>query len=154
MLFRSKFFPPVVTGTVVLAIGLSLIGVGVNSFAGGSGAKDFGSLPNLLLGLLVLIVIVALKHFTKGLPNKRCARLLPKSPNWWNPIIFKLLPSETERRAGKRNGSFKICVWTEKCRCSWSVKTGHPFTPLPKSPGKNFRNTILPCEVPFRLPAG
>ncbi len=39
-----KFFPPVVTGTVVLAIGLSLIGVGVNSFAGGSGAKDFTDL--------------------------------------------------------------------------------------------------------------
>ena len=54
-----KFFPPVVTGSVVLAIGLSLISVGVNSFAGGSGAKDFGSLPNLLLGLLVLAVIVA-----------------------------------------------------------------------------------------------
>ena len=30
-----RFFPPVVTGTVVLAIGLSLISVGVNSFAGG-----------------------------------------------------------------------------------------------------------------------
>ncbi len=67
-----KFFPPVVTGTVVLAIGLSLIGVGVNSFAGGSGAKDFGSLPNLLLGLLVLIVIVALKHFTKGITSTSC----------------------------------------------------------------------------------
>ena len=50
-----KFFPPVVTGSVVLAIGLSLISVGVNSFAGGSGAKDFGSVPNLLLGLLVYV---------------------------------------------------------------------------------------------------
>jgi uracil-xanthine permease len=67
-----KFFPPVVTGTVVLAIGLSLIGVGVNSFAGGSGAEDFGALPNLLLGLLVLVVIVALKHFTKGITSTSC----------------------------------------------------------------------------------
>ncbi|MDE7244611.1 MAG: purine permease [Oscillospiraceae bacterium] len=62
-----KFFPPVVTGTVVLSIGLSLISVGVNSFAGGSSAEDFGSLTNLLLGLLVLIVIVILKHFATGL---------------------------------------------------------------------------------------
>ena len=46
--------------------------MGVNSFAGGSGAKDFGSLPNLLLGLLVLIVIVALKHFTKGITSTSC----------------------------------------------------------------------------------
>lgn len=62
-----RFFPPVVTGTVVLSIGLSLIGVGVQSFAGGSGAKDYGSLENLLVGLLVLVVIVVLKHATKGI---------------------------------------------------------------------------------------
>ncbi len=64
-----KLFPPVVTGTVVLAIGLSLISVGVNSFAGGSGAKDFGSLENLLIGFAVLVVIVCLKHFTKGITS-------------------------------------------------------------------------------------
>ena len=52
-----KFFPSVVTGTVVLSIGLSLISVGVNSFGGGSSAKDFGSAENLLLALFVLIVI-------------------------------------------------------------------------------------------------
>ncbi len=64
-----KLFPPVVTGTVVLAIGLSLISVGVNSFAGGSGAKDFGSWENLLVGFVVLVVIVVLKHFTKGITS-------------------------------------------------------------------------------------
>ena len=64
-----KLFPPVVTGTVVLAIGLSLISVGVNSFAGGSGAADFGSLENLAIAAAVLIVIVALKHFTKGITS-------------------------------------------------------------------------------------
>lgn len=42
-----KFFPSVVTGTVVLSIGLSLIGVGISSFGGGSSAKDYGSLENL-----------------------------------------------------------------------------------------------------------
>ena len=64
-----KLFPPVVTGTVVLAIGLSLISVGVNSFAGGSGANDFGSAENLLIGFCVLAVIVILKHFTKGITS-------------------------------------------------------------------------------------
>lgn len=64
-----RFFPPVVTGAVVLSIGLSLISVGVNSFGGGSSAKDFGSLENLLLGAIVLIVIVALKHETKGMTS-------------------------------------------------------------------------------------
>lgn len=64
-----KFFPPVVTGTVVLSIGLSLISVGVGSFGGGSAAKDYGSLENLFLGVLVLVVIVVLKHGTKGITS-------------------------------------------------------------------------------------
>jgi NCS2 family nucleobase:cation symporter-2 len=61
-----KFFPSIVTGTVVLSIGLSLISVGVNSFGGGSSANDFGSIENLLLALFVLIVILAVKHTSKG----------------------------------------------------------------------------------------
>lgn len=61
-----RFFPAIVTGTVVLSIGLSLISVGVNSFGGGNTAKDFGSTENLLLGLLVLVVILVLKHCTTG----------------------------------------------------------------------------------------
>jgi len=64
-----KFFPSVVTGTVVLSIGLSLIGVGINSFGGGNGAKDFGSLENLCLALFVLVVILAFKHGTKGVTS-------------------------------------------------------------------------------------
>ena len=61
-----KFFPSVVTGTVVLSIGLSLIAVGVNSFGGGNNSTDFGSLENLFLALLVLVVILFLKHKTTG----------------------------------------------------------------------------------------
>ena len=49
-----KFFPPIVTGSVVIAIGY---------FCGGSGKADYGSLPNLFLGFVVLVVIVLLKHF-------------------------------------------------------------------------------------------
>ena len=61
-----RFFPSVVTGTVVLSIGLSLIAVGINSFGGGFKTKDFGSMENLGLGLFVLIVILLFKHGTKG----------------------------------------------------------------------------------------
>ena len=64
-----KFFPAVVTGTVVLSIGLSLISVGVGSFGGGTSAKDYGSLENLFLGTLVLVVIIVLKHCTKGITS-------------------------------------------------------------------------------------
>ena len=61
-----RFFPSVVTGTVVLSIGLSLISVGASSFGGGNGAPDFGSMENLCLGLIVLVVILAFKHWGKG----------------------------------------------------------------------------------------
>lgn len=64
-----KFFPAIVTGTVVLSIGLSLIGVGVGSFGGGKSMPDYGSLENLFVGAVVLIVIVALKHGTKGITS-------------------------------------------------------------------------------------
>lgn len=61
-----KFFPSVVTGTVVLSIGLSLISVGINSFGGGNNAADFGSMENLVLALFVLIMILFFKHGTTG----------------------------------------------------------------------------------------
>ena len=57
-----KLLPSVVTGTVVLSIGLSLISVGVNSFGGGNTAQDFGSVENLLLAIFVLVVILICKH--------------------------------------------------------------------------------------------
>ena len=58
---------PIVSACVVTAIGFSLLSVGASSFAGGSGAKDFGSLENLLVGVVVLVAIVLLKHFAKGI---------------------------------------------------------------------------------------
>ena len=64
-----RFFPSVVTGTVVMSIGLSLIAVGINSFGGGNTNGDFGSLPNLFVGTVVLVVIILLKHFTKGITS-------------------------------------------------------------------------------------
>ena len=67
-----RFFPAVVTGTVVLSIGLSLISVGVASFGGGSGAADYGSLENLMIALVVMIIILALKHGTKGMASSSC----------------------------------------------------------------------------------
>ena len=64
-----RFFQAVVTGTVVLSIGLSLVSVGVGSFGGGNAAADFGSLENLALGALVTVVIIAFKHGTKGMTS-------------------------------------------------------------------------------------
>ena len=67
-----RFFPSIVTGTVVLSIGLSLISVGVGSFGGGSKDNDYGSAENLLIALAVMIIILILKHGTKGITSSSC----------------------------------------------------------------------------------
>lgn len=62
----KKLFPPIVTSLVIISIGLSLLSVGIRYFGGGSGAADFGDPKHLLVGTIVIVVIVALKQFTKG----------------------------------------------------------------------------------------
>lgn len=61
-----RFFPPVVTGTVVTVIGITLIPVAINDLAGGQGAEDFGSPLNLFLGFSTLIIILIILKFAKG----------------------------------------------------------------------------------------
>ncbi|MDR4936799.1 nucleobase:cation symporter-2 family protein [Rossellomorea marisflavi] len=60
-----RFFPPVVTGSVVTIIGITLIPVAMNNMAGGEGSADYGSMDNLLLAFGTLIFILVLyKMFT------------------------------------------------------------------------------------------
>lgn len=61
-----KFFPTVVTGSVVTIIGLSLIPVAMNNAAGGEGSADFGQPRNLLLALITLLVILVVNRYAKG----------------------------------------------------------------------------------------
>ncbi|CAK6478320.1 uric acid permease PucK [Peribacillus simplex] len=61
-----KFFPLVVTGTVVVIIGLSLIPSGVRNMAGGAGNPDFGSIDNLMLSMGVIAIILVINRFFKG----------------------------------------------------------------------------------------
>lgn len=59
-------FPPVVTGTVILVIGISLMRVGVNWAAGGVGNPQYGAPLYLGIALFVLLVILALTRYTRG----------------------------------------------------------------------------------------
>ncbi|AEY87833.1 xanthine/uracil permease [Streptomyces hygroscopicus subsp. jinggangensis 5008] len=58
-----RFFPPLVTGTVILIIGVSLLPVAGNWAAGGAGAKDFGEPRNLALAGFVLAVVLGVQRF-------------------------------------------------------------------------------------------
>jgi xanthine permease len=62
----TKLFPPVVTGSVVTIIGLSLVPTGVKNMAGGVGNPDFGSTANLLLSFGVLAIILVMNRFFRG----------------------------------------------------------------------------------------
>ncbi|WP_085992862.1 nucleobase:cation symporter-2 family protein [Oceanobacillus senegalensis] len=61
-----RFFPPIVTGSVVTIIGITLIPVAINNLGGGQGASDFGSAANLLLGFGTLLFIILIYRFTTG----------------------------------------------------------------------------------------
>jgi NCS2 family nucleobase:cation symporter-2 len=61
-----RLFPPVVTGSVITAIGLTLIGVAVNWAAGGVGAADYGAPANLGIATAVLLGVLALLRYARG----------------------------------------------------------------------------------------
>lgn len=61
-----KFISPIVAASVVTAIGFSLLSVGATSFGGGSGAEDFGSPQNLILGVITLICCITFNIFAKS----------------------------------------------------------------------------------------
>ncbi len=61
-----KFFPPLITGTVVFAIGLSLYPTAINYMAGGVGQEQYGSWQNWLVAIITLIVVTVLNHYAKG----------------------------------------------------------------------------------------
>ncbi len=61
-----RFFPPVVTGSVVTIIGITLIPVAINNMAGGQGSPDFGSMTNISLAFGTLLFIIVLYRFFTG----------------------------------------------------------------------------------------
>ncbi len=62
-----RFFPPLIAGTVVFTIGLSLYPTAVNYMAGGVASPSYGSLENWAVALITLTVVTILNHFAKGL---------------------------------------------------------------------------------------
>lgn len=62
-----KFFPAVVTGTVVLSVGISLFPTAITNIAGGNGSPTFGSYTNWLIGVSVVCVVMFFNQFGKGL---------------------------------------------------------------------------------------
>lgn len=64
--YWKRFLTPVVSACVVIAIGLSLLSVGMDSWSGGSGVEDFGAWYHLVVGVFTLIVCLVSRYLLKG----------------------------------------------------------------------------------------
>ncbi|MCI8766209.1 solute carrier family 23 protein [Schaedlerella sp.] len=64
--YWKRYLTPVVSACVVIAIGLSLLPVGMNSWGGGSGADTFGSWYHLFVGAFTLVVCLVSRYLLKG----------------------------------------------------------------------------------------
>ena len=63
----KKLFPPVVTGTLITVIGLSLIPVAFQNLGGGNAAaKNFGDPKNLITGFITVAIIILIEACAKG----------------------------------------------------------------------------------------
>lgn len=61
-----KLISPIVSVSVVTAIGFSLLSVGATSFGGGSGSENFGSVENWILGVVTLVCCILFHVFAKS----------------------------------------------------------------------------------------
>jgi NCS2 family nucleobase:cation symporter-2 len=63
---RLPLFPPLVAGTIIAVIGISLVGVGINWAAGGVGNSQYGRPLYLGIAFLVLVSILRITRFGRG----------------------------------------------------------------------------------------
>jgi len=61
-----RFFPAVVTGSIITMIGISLMRVGIGWAGGGAASADFGAAGYLAVAALVLVIILLVIKFARG----------------------------------------------------------------------------------------
>ena len=94
-----KLFPPLITGTVVFTIGLSLYPTAISYMAGGSGNASFGSWQNWLISIFTLIVVTLLNHFGKGM-LKLASILLGIIAGYIFSVFFGMVDLSAVKEAG------------------------------------------------------
>ena len=114
-----KYFPPVVTGSVVMAIGLSLIGVGIGYFGGGSSSKDYGSMPNLLLGTFVLVTIIVLKHKFTGMISAASVLIGISAGYVLATLLGFILPTTGVDADGVQYTCSWVVQWNQIAEAKW-----------------------------------
>lgn len=65
--YLNKFFPPLVIGSVLVTIGISLLGTGAEYFVGGAGTPDAGAGKYWIVAGIVFFITVLLNRYGKGM---------------------------------------------------------------------------------------
>ena len=96
-----RWLPPLVTGLVVLMIGLSLLKVGIQYAAGGVpliGTPEYGTWPHWGLALIVIAVTLVLKFFARGMLSVS-AVLIGLLVGYWVAVLFDMVSFDGIARA-------------------------------------------------------
>jgi len=139
---RIRFlFPPLVTGLVILAIGLYLIPVGIKYAAGGAAdfqmaAESFGSLKHWTVALTVIVVALLFKFKTSGaalnsawvqlLRSRWCQSCLPLKPLAMHQQRQRQAQDATQPTKKSRAQHMQT-VWEPRSRVSLAVCQTHPL---------------------------
>ncbi len=101
-----KYFPPLITGTVIFTIGISLYPTAVNYMAGGTGnvnhaveALQYGSWQNWVVAFITLAAVTALNHWGKGI-FKLASLLLGMVIGYIAAIFFGMVDFSKISQAG------------------------------------------------------
>ena len=84
--YWKKIITPIVSAVVVTGIGLSLLSTAARSFGGGY-VQDFGSVPNLVTGIVTLLVCLVWQIFIKG-TKKQISILAGLAAGYITALLF------------------------------------------------------------------
>lgn len=93
------FFPPLITGTVVFTIGLSLYPTAINYMAGGTSSPDYGSWQNWTVAIITLVIVTVLNHYAKGI-LKLASILIGMAAGYVISMFFGMVSFTTVAEAG------------------------------------------------------
>src|SRR5699024_9335031 len=126
--YLVKLFPPVVTGSVVTIIGITLMPVAMNYLAGGEGEKNYGDSKNIFLGVFTLVIILLIQRLSKGFIKSIAI------------LLGLLIGDRKSTRLNSSNVSISYAVF-----CSDVMYIATHFFPTRRSSDLDYRNNTYAC---------
>lgn len=132
----KPLFPPLVIGTVLTAVGISLVPIAINSFAGGSGVPDYGSAQNLAIAFIVFAVSLVLNRWGKGMVQN-CSMLIGIAVGY---VVAGIMTATMDTTFIDAAGNAVTASWA----LDWGAVAGASWLSLPK---------LMPVHLRFDIRA-